>query len=84
MKHLNHRLTLALAAATTLLPFAARAQQPDKPWLNPALPTDQRVDALISKMTLEEKVGQMRDHAPAIPSNSTSPSTTGGTRDCTA
>ncbi len=68
MKHLNHRLTLALAAATTLLPFAARAQQPDKPWLNPALPTDQRVDALISKMTLEEKVGQMRDHAPAIPS----------------
>ena len=67
MKHLNHRLTLALAAATTLLPFAARAQQPDKPWLNPALPTDQRVDALISKMTLEEKVGQMRDHAPAIP-----------------
>jgi beta-glucosidase len=68
MTRLNHRLTLALAAATTLLPFAAHAQQTDKPWLNPSLPVDQRVDALISHMTLEQKVDQMRDHAPAIPS----------------
>jgi beta-glucosidase len=28
---------------------------------------DQRVDALIKQMTLEEKVGQMQDRAPAIP-----------------
>jgi beta-glucosidase len=35
--------------------------------MNPALPIDQRIDALISQMTLEEKVQQMRDHAPAIP-----------------
>ncbi|HEX4652504.1 MAG TPA: glycoside hydrolase family 3 C-terminal domain-containing protein, partial [Granulicella sp.] len=35
--------------------------------MNPALPVDQRVDDLIGRMTLEEKVEQMRDHAPAIP-----------------
>jgi len=33
---------------------------------NTALPIDQRVDDLIGHMTLEEKVSQMRDHAPAI------------------
>jgi len=38
-----------------------------RPWLNTSLPTSQRVDALIGKMTLEEKVQQMRDHSPAIP-----------------
>ena len=37
------------------------------PFLNPSLPTDQRVNDLISRMTLEEKVSQMRDHAVAIP-----------------
>jgi beta-glucosidase len=34
---------------------------------NPALPIDQRVNDLISRMTLEEKVSQMRDRASAIP-----------------
>jgi beta-glucosidase len=68
MTRLNHSLTLALAAAAVFSPLAGHAQQTDKPWLNPALPVDQRVDALISRMTLEEKVNQMRDHAPAIPS----------------
>ncbi len=69
MKRQNRRLALAVATAT-LLPLAARAQtqDPAKPWLNPQIPTDQRVDALISHMTLEQKVGQMRDHSPAIPS----------------
>jgi len=37
------------------------------PFMNPALPIDQRVNDLIGRMTLEEKVSQMRDHAPAIP-----------------
>ena len=38
-----------------------------RPWMDTSLPIDQRVDALIGRMTLEEKVQQMRDHAPAIP-----------------
>ena len=34
---------------------------------NPALPVSQRVHALISKMTLEEKAAQLGNAAPAIP-----------------
>src|SRR4029450_13663194 len=37
------------------------------PYLNPALGLDQRVDDLISRLTLEEKVSQMMNAAPAIP-----------------
>ncbi|HUB17629.1 MAG TPA: glycoside hydrolase family 3 C-terminal domain-containing protein [Acidobacteriaceae bacterium] len=61
---------LALFAVIFLTHEAVRAQQSrssDQPWLDTSLPIDQRVDDLISKMTLEEKVQQMRDHAPAIP-----------------
>jgi beta-glucosidase len=36
------------------------------PYLNPALPVEQRVDDLIGRMTLEEKVSQMMNAAPAI------------------
>jgi beta-glucosidase len=37
------------------------------PYLDPKLPIEQRVDDLISRMTLEEKVSQMMNAAPAIP-----------------
>jgi beta-glucosidase len=37
------------------------------PYLNPSLPLDRRVDDLVSRMTLEEKVSQMMNVAPAIP-----------------
>jgi len=37
------------------------------PFRNPALPLDQRVNDLVSRMTLEEKIGQMMNAAPAIP-----------------
>jgi beta-glucosidase len=35
--------------------------------MNPALPLEQRINDLIGRMTLEEKVSQMRDHAAPIP-----------------
>ncbi len=35
--------------------------------MNPALPVEQRVDDLVARMTLDEKISQMRDHAVAIP-----------------
>ncbi|HVG27276.1 MAG TPA: glycoside hydrolase family 3 C-terminal domain-containing protein [Acidobacteriaceae bacterium] len=35
--------------------------------MNPSLPLEQRVNDLVGRMTLEEKVEQMRDHSPAIP-----------------
>jgi len=44
---------------------ASPAAQP--PYLNPALPIDQRVNDLISRMTLEEKASQLVNQARAIP-----------------
>jgi beta-glucosidase len=46
------------------LASAAAAQTPD--YLDPALPVERRVDDLVGRMTIEEKVGQMVDQAPAI------------------
>ncbi|MGC2638962.1 MAG: glycoside hydrolase family 3 C-terminal domain-containing protein [Acidobacteriaceae bacterium] len=72
----HHRRTIAkiiciLAAGTLLSAAGAHAQEAsapqNRPWLNPDLPLNQRVDDLLSQLTLEEKVSQMRDHAPAIP-----------------
>jgi len=37
------------------------------PYLNSGLPIGQRVNDLVSRMTLEEKIGQMMNAAPAIP-----------------
>ena len=42
-----------------------RNEQPD--YRNPALPLTQRVDDLVGRMTLAEKVSQMQNNAPAIP-----------------
>ena len=39
----------------------------DTAFLNPGLPTNQRVDDLVGRMTLDEKIGQMMNAAPAIP-----------------
>jgi beta-glucosidase len=36
-------------------------------YLNPEVPVDQRVNDLVSRMTLEEKISQMQNNAPAIP-----------------
>ncbi len=44
----------------------AKGADAQRPWMDTSLPVDQRVDALIGQMTLEDKVQQMRDHAPAI------------------
>jgi beta-glucosidase len=52
-------------AATFLVASGAFAQS--LPYRNPALPTEQRVNDLVSRMTLEEKVSQMQNHAAAIP-----------------
>jgi beta-glucosidase len=37
------------------------------PFQNPALPFEQRVDNLVSLLTLDEKISQMVNNAPAIP-----------------
>jgi beta-glucosidase len=47
---------------------ATQTRQEAKPaYLDPGIPIEQRVNDLVSRMTLEEKVSQMQDIAPAIP-----------------
>ena len=61
-------LFFAIASLISCLP--TQAQTADKqsfPFMDPSLPIEKRVDDLISRMTLEEKVSQMQDRAPAIP-----------------
>jgi beta-glucosidase len=61
---------LGVLAASPLLAQGQR-QDPlapsDRPYLDTSLPIDERVDDLVSRMTLEERISQMGDHAPAIP-----------------
>ncbi len=50
---------------TVAVSLSQKAGQP--PYLNPKLPVDERVKDLLGRMTLEEKVSQMQNNAPAIP-----------------
>jgi beta-glucosidase len=47
-------------------PAAAQTNSQLDTYLNPALPLEQRVDDLVSRMTLPEKVSQMQNEAPPI------------------
>ncbi len=70
MSYLRLRALPSLFVAFTML-LHVQAQQPSNAqsfqFMNTSRPIDRRVDDLIGRMTLEEKVSQMRDHAPAIP-----------------
>ena len=71
-------ILLATFSVFSLGSAASQAQQATKekrpscgsaacPFLNPALAPDERAKDLVGRMTLDEKVGQMQDVAPAIP-----------------
>ena len=47
--------------------FALGATASAQPYLDPALPVDARVDDLLSRLTLEEKVGLMSNATPGVP-----------------
>ena len=60
--------TVPFAIAFLTFGVSLFAQAPaDAPYRNPNLPTGQRAADLVSRMTLEEKVLQMQNSAPAIP-----------------
>ena len=65
----SRAVALALCFVFFMSPVRAQAQKPDAraPYLDPSLPLDRRVDDLVARMTLEEKVSQMMNAAPAIP-----------------
>jgi len=71
----SHTAIGGRVASAALLVFLgcvrpAAAQQPSAaslPFMNPSLPLDQRVDDLVSRLTMEEKAGQLVNSAAAIP-----------------
>ena len=63
---LKNLLTLVLAICLSVLVIPATSQSGAYPFQNPDLPFADRVDNLISLMTLEEKAGQLMYGAPAI------------------
>jgi beta-glucosidase len=59
---------LYVIALLSLDAAASFGQQPgNAPYLDPSLPPERRAADLVSRMTLEEKVLQMQNSAPAIP-----------------
>jgi beta-glucosidase len=56
-----------IAVGLSLLIFGSSVVTQQPSYLNPSLPIDRRVDDLVSRMTLEEKVSQMMNVAPAVP-----------------
>jgi beta-glucosidase len=62
------KLVLLLFAASIGPVLGQQAPAGERPaYLNPALPIDQRVDDLVSRMTVEEKASQFSSTSPAIP-----------------
>lgn len=61
-------LTVIIACSSCSTQPAAthKASQPAADYLNTALPIDARVDDLVARMTLEEKISQMENDSPAI------------------
>jgi beta-glucosidase len=60
----------SLSALVLLLyvwPAQSQSSAPQDRYLNPAVPLEQRVDDLVSRMTLAEKISQMQNDAPPIP-----------------
>jgi beta-glucosidase len=57
--------TLLLICSALALPVGS--QNSVTPYTNPGLPLTTRVDDLVARMTLEERVSQMMNAAPAIP-----------------
>lgn len=68
MKPLNTSLLRLLLAMGLIGTLSSSLYAHSKlPYLDPSLPTQKRVDDLISRMTLDEKVSQMMNDSPAIP-----------------
>src|ERR1700743_3028456 len=58
---------LAASAQPGTMPAVPLNPPPNAPWFDTSLPAEQRAQALVSQMTLEEKGQQMVNRANAIP-----------------
>ena len=59
-------LTLIAAIIVPLFAMPIAAQIERLPYRNPQIAIDERVNDLVSRMTLEEKISQMQNSAPAV------------------
>jgi beta-glucosidase len=57
----------AALLAGLFTPRLFAAQNPEHPWFDTGLSHEQRIDSLLGAMTLDEKMAQLMDDAPAIP-----------------
>ncbi len=65
---MTQRMATRALALILLCTALGPAQAPDNPpYLNPDLPAERRAADLVSRMTLDEKVLQMQNSAPALP-----------------
>jgi beta-glucosidase len=63
----NRRTSTVLLLLATCIPLVVRAQAPaDLPFRNPSLPVEQRIDDLVGRLTLDEKVSLMVERAAAV------------------
>ena len=60
-------LFLVLSLSAIMLPIVAQTSQYPFPFWNPSLSLDERVNDLVTRMTLQEKADQLLYTAPAIP-----------------
>ncbi|PTQ95525.1 beta-glucosidase [Mucilaginibacter yixingensis] len=67
MRKILAPISAALLTVALFTGFKGARHHFDYPFQDPALSMEQRVNDLVSRMTLEEKVGQMLNSAPAIP-----------------
>src|SRR5262249_44340777 len=65
--HLCSDLVAMMLGSHLLFAQNAVNDQPKPAYLSSDLPIEQRVNDLVSRMTLEEKISQMQNNAPAIP-----------------
>lgn len=65
MKNINKKLLFAIAILLKV--GLLNAQEVDFSFKNEQLSIEERVEILVSQMTLEEKIGQLVNSAPAIP-----------------
>jgi len=63
----NQRLTTLILLIIVSVHGAASAAAQTEPWKNQNLPFEARANDLVGRMTLEEKVSQMKNVAPGIP-----------------
>ncbi len=78
MKHLRRGVAVLVLAALALpaVPGAALAE-PTYPFRDPNLPLDVRVDDLVGRLTLDEKISLLHQYQPAIPRLGIAPFKTG-------